>query len=83
MRSPEQPTKEQYFTREIKSLRDTRTLLDTVTIEDAYAYIEANPHPRLWRLLAESALNQLDLEIADKAFVRCRDLQVRCGKGVL
>ena len=44
----------QYFEREIKSLRDTRTLLESVTIEDAYSYIEQNPHPRLWRLLAES-----------------------------
>eukprot|EP00056_Hartaetosiga_gracilis_P003229 m.61099 g.61099 ORF g.61099 m.61099 type:complete len:1163 (+) comp11378_c0_seq1:91-3579(+) len=75
MKSPETPTNEHYFTREIKSLRDTRALLDTVTIEDAYSYIEQNPHARLWRLLAESALLQLDLDIADKAFVRCKDLQ--------
>eukprot|EP00730_Choanoeca_flexa_P001723 TRINITY_DN10757_c0_g1_i2.p1 TRINITY_DN10757_c0_g1~~TRINITY_DN10757_c0_g1_i2.p1 ORF type:complete len:1157 (+),score=402.04 TRINITY_DN10757_c0_g1_i2:149-3619(+) len=74
MRDPEHPTKNQYFEREIKALRDTNTLLDTVTIEDAYSYIEQNPHPRLWRLLAESALSQMDLEIADKAFVRCQDL---------
>ncbi|EGD73851.1 WD repeat-containing protein 35 [Salpingoeca rosetta] len=75
MRAPEQPTKGSHAQHEIKSLRDTRTLLETVTIEDAYSYIEQNPHPRLWRLLAESALSKLDLDIAEKAFVRCKDLQ--------
>ena len=40
--------------REIKSLRDTVALLDSVTIEDAFSYIEQNPHPRLWRQLAEA-----------------------------
>eukprot|EP00049_Salpingoeca_infusionum_P026788 m.27924 g.27924 ORF g.27924 m.27924 type:complete len:1165 (+) comp8999_c0_seq1:165-3659(+) len=75
MKDPDHPTRECYAAREIKSLRDTRTLLDTVTIEDAYSYIEQNPHIRLWRLLAEAALDKLDLEIADKAFVRCKDLQ--------
>eukprot|EP01147_Barroeca_monosierra_P005562 gene5562-8932_t len=74
MRAPEHPTKIHHTKHEIKSLRDTRTLLETVTIEDAYTYIEQNPHPRLWRLLAESALSKLDFEISEKAFVRCNDL---------
>jgi hypothetical protein len=29
----------------------------------------------LWRLLAEHALEQLDLETAKKGFVHCRDMQ--------
>ena len=33
---------------EIKSLRDTRELLDKVGIQDAYQFIEDNSHPRLW-----------------------------------
>ena len=33
---------------EIKSLRDTRELLDKVGIHDAYQFIEDNSHPRLW-----------------------------------
>ena len=30
---------------------------------------------RLWRILAESALEQLNFVVADKAFVRCSDYQ--------
>ena len=33
---------------EIKSLRDTRDLLEKVGIHDAYQFIEDNSHPRLW-----------------------------------
>lgn len=72
---PEHPTKECLKDVEIKSLRDTRNLLDKVGIEDAATFIEDNPHPRLWRLLAESALAKLDLDISDRAFVRCQDFQ--------
>jgi len=32
-----------------------------------------NPHPRLWRLIAETALEQLNFSIADKAYVQCAD----------
>jgi WD repeat-containing protein 35 len=37
------------------------------------AFIEENPHPRLWRLLAEAAINALDLTMAEAAYVRCKD----------
>jgi len=33
------------------------------------------PTQRLWRLLAETALEKLDFNIADKAFVMCKDYQ--------
>lgn len=60
---------------EIRSLRDSRSLIETVGIEDACTFIEENPHPRLWRLLAEAALQRLDLKTAEQAFVRCKDYQ--------
>ena len=41
---------------ETKSLRDTRHLLEKVGTKEAYLFVEENSHPRLWRLLAESAL---------------------------
>lgn len=56
--------------------RDARALLGSTSSEEAYRFIEANPHPRLWRSLAQSALEKLDLTMADKAFVRCSDYQV-------
>lgn len=55
----------------VKSLRDTEELLAHVGIAEAKQFIEDNPHPRLWRLLAEASLKKLDFETAENAFVRC------------
>ena len=33
---------------EVKSLRDTRTLVQTVGMTDAAQFVDDNPHPRLW-----------------------------------
>ncbi|KAL1124025.1 hypothetical protein AAG570_001795 [Ranatra chinensis] len=74
MANPESPSVEQHILDlEVKSLRDTRELLDKVGIKEATAFIEANPHPRLWQLLAEAAVRKLDLPTAEAAFVRCSD----------
>ena len=35
--------------------------------------MERNPHARLWRLLAEQGLEELDLSIAERAFVKCEN----------
>ncbi|XP_011196664.1 WD repeat-containing protein 35 [Zeugodacus cucurbitae] len=59
----------------VKSLRDTDDLLQHVGLEDAKQFIEDNPHPRLWRLLAEAALKKLELGTAENAFVRCANYQ--------
>jgi WD repeat-containing protein 35 len=72
---PEHPDKDHLVNFETKSLRDTRELLNSVPISEAYQFIEDNSHPRLWRILAESALEQLNFLVADKAFVRCQDYQ--------
>lgn len=55
----------------VKSLRDTEELLTHVGITEAKQFIEDNPHPRLWRLLAQASLKTLDLDTAENAFVRC------------
>lgn len=44
-------------------------------IAEATAFIEDNPHPRLWKLLAEAALQKMDLTTAESAFVRFSNLQ--------
>jgi len=75
MKDADNPSRENVIDMETKSLRDSRDLLEKVGIDDAYQFILDNPHPRLWRLLAESALERLDLEVAEKAFVRCQDYQ--------
>ncbi|XP_053476198.1 WD repeat-containing protein 35 isoform X1 [Ictalurus furcatus] len=75
MKNPERPNKDYLINFEIRSLRDSRALIEKVGIEDASQFIEDNPHPRLWRLLAEAALQKLELKMAEAAFVRCKDYQ--------
>ncbi|XP_032285942.1 WD repeat-containing protein 35 isoform X6 [Phoca vitulina] len=75
LKNPEHPNKDYIINFEIRSLRDSRALIEKVGIEDASQFIEDNPHPRLWRLLAEAALQNLDLHTAEQAFVRCKDYQ--------
>uniref|UniRef100_A0A8C1TCC5 WD repeat domain 35 n=1 Tax=Cyprinus carpio TaxID=7962 RepID=A0A8C1TCC5_CYPCA len=74
MRDPEVLNKDYFINFEIRSLRDSRALIEKVEIEDVQ-FIEDNPHLRLWRLLAEAALQKLDLKMAEQVFVRCRDYQ--------
>ena len=73
LRDPDAPSDEFVLDLEVKSLRDTRDLLEKVGLKDALSFIEENPHPRLWRLLAEAALEALDLQMAEAAYVRCKD----------
>ncbi|KAG9494630.1 hypothetical protein GDO78_002132 [Eleutherodactylus coqui] len=75
LKDPEHPNKDYIINFEIRSLRDSRALIEKVGIEDASQFIEDNPHPRLWRLLAEAALQKLDLPTTEQAFVRCKDYQ--------
>ncbi|XP_050432012.1 WD repeat-containing protein 35 [Adelges cooleyi] len=73
IQSPENPSLDYVITLETKSLRDTRQLLEKVSITEAMKFINDNPHPRLWRLLAEAALQTLDLATSETAFVQCQD----------
>ena len=75
MQEPEQPEKDAIVNFETKSLRDTRQLLLSTPIAEALQFITDNSHPRLWRLLAETALEQLNFSVADAAFVHCQDYQ--------
>jgi WD repeat-containing protein 35 len=58
---------------ECRSLRDTRDHLTTISLKDAVEFVDENPHPRLWKLIAEAALDKLDFQIAEKAFVKIED----------
>jgi WD repeat-containing protein 35 len=70
------PHPDSFIHHETKTLRDTRTLISSENyLTEAIQFIEDNPHPRLWRLLAQAALEQLQFEIAQQAFVKCRDYQ--------
>ncbi|KAJ3193848.1 WD repeat-containing protein 35 [Irineochytrium annulatum] len=72
-KQPESPSKEYMLNIDSKSLRDTRNILGQVGLADGLQFVEDNPHPRLWRLVADAALDALDFPIAQKAFIRCLD----------
>lgn len=72
MITPDQPEKEFVFDYETRSLRDAQELLN-VGLQEAYEFIEANSHPRLWRLLADASLQELEFGMAERCFVKCAD----------
>ncbi|KAJ3337585.1 hypothetical protein HDU93_000828 [Gonapodya sp. JEL0774] len=59
--------------RETEAIRKVRELISDQGVLEAHAFVEANPHPRLWRLVADAALDGLDFNTAMKAFVKCTD----------
>lgn len=59
MDTPERPSKDHLICLEVKSLRDTRQLLEKVGINEAAQFIEDNPHPRLWYVQKVSLLSKL------------------------
>lgn len=71
--NPEMPEKNMIIEFQTRSLRDAKGLLDTVGLADACEYIESHSHPRLWSLLAEAALEQLNFSMAERGFVKCAD----------
>jgi WD repeat-containing protein 35 len=73
VRRPEKARSELLLDLEVKSLRDTRELLTRVGLHEAEEFVRDNPHSRLWRLLSEHALRQLNLNAAESAMVHCTD----------
>ncbi|TMW62517.1 hypothetical protein Poli38472_005135 [Pythium oligandrum] len=71
--NPEQPERSMIIEFQTRSLRDAKDLLDNVGLAEACEYIQDHPHPRLWALLAEAALEQLDFGMAERGFVKCAD----------
>lgn len=69
----EKPSKRHIINVEVKSLRDTKQLLENVSIEEAKKFIEDNPHPRLWHLLAVETLKKDDIDMAEYAFIKSQD----------
>ncbi|KAI9321165.1 hypothetical protein BDR26DRAFT_943956 [Obelidium mucronatum] len=72
-KEPESPSREHVVSLDSRSLREARAILTNVSLQEALNYVEENPHPRLWKLISDSALEKLELGIAQKAFVRVLD----------
>ncbi len=63
MQRPENPSQSDVLDFDTKSLRLFYELLEKVNLQEATQFIEQNPHQKLWRLLAEAALNQVDIKV--------------------
>ncbi|KAI9159560.1 hypothetical protein H9P43_008900 [Blastocladiella emersonii ATCC 22665] len=59
--------------RPTRALRDTAAILAQVGLPDALSFVEAHPHPRLWRPLADAALDQAEWATATACMVRTLD----------
>ncbi|KAL9655556.1 hypothetical protein ABK040_002223 [Willaertia magna] len=73
MSNPDVPGSDVVITYETRSLRDTKEIIKSVSIRDANEFVKQNPHPRLWRLLAEAALKELSLDTSYKSYIQCGD----------
>ncbi|KAL3898913.1 MAG: hypothetical protein SGCHY_002418 [Lobulomycetales sp.] len=58
---------------EAKKVIDVKNAVNEAGLDEAFQLVEQNPHQRLWKMLAETSLEVLDLEKARKAFIRSSD----------
>jgi WD repeat-containing protein 35 len=70
---PQPPSRDLVIDFESKSLREVREKMTSEGLSAGYQVAERTPHPRLFRLIAETALEALDLTTAEKSFVKCGD----------
>ncbi len=72
MQEPDQtnPSADAVVKYDTRLLRDVREHLLTDGHVNAYNMVQKHPHPKLWTVLAEAALEDIDLDAADRAFVR-------------
>ncbi|KAI8908538.1 hypothetical protein EDD86DRAFT_191622, partial [Gorgonomyces haynaldii] len=73
LNDPMTPTKESVTAIETKPLVDARVLISQHGVENAFQLAENIHHPKIWKVVAEAALEQLDFTTATKALVQCQD----------
>lgn len=72
-RDPENPEPRAVAAMETGTLKECRQLLQGKQAKEAVALAMRMSHPRLWQLVAEHSLLELDFKTADLAFVKCGD----------
>ncbi|AIN95907.1 hypothetical protein LPMP_080990 [Leishmania panamensis] len=70
---PERPRKDYVVDFEAQLLREMRAVLRDSTVKEAYEFAELHNNEKLWELLAEHALFQLDFTYAEVGFIHCKD----------
>jgi len=78
MSAPADPQLEMIKVFEADSLREARELLIAEGDLAACSLLERSTHPRIHQLVAEHALESLDITLAEKAFVKLRDYHGVC-----
>jgi len=77
MLAPERPARGMVVEFETAPLRELLDVVDQKGPVEAYVHVEALApkvdETRLWKVVAAAALNALELQVADKALVRCSD----------
>ncbi|KAJ3259989.1 WD repeat-containing protein 35 [Boothiomyces macroporosus] len=72
---PESPQQTSIVNFEVKWLRDLRDIIKNTGLNEAIQFAEDRPHTKLWKIIAEAGLQQLNFEVATKAFIKCQDYQ--------
>lgn len=72
-RDPENLSKDYISLIDTKMLKDARAIISQNGLSECLQFVEGKPHARLWKLVADAALEKLDFAIAQKAMVRCLD----------
>lgn len=67
------PQRERVIDFETRGIREVRDVIASEGLEGAYRFAASRPHPKLWKLLAETALSEGDLNVAEKSFVKAED----------
>lgn len=57
----------------IARLRDITDMIHTKSLEAAVNQVASDPHPQLWRTVGEAGLEQLNLTVAERAYVQLED----------
>lgn len=70
---PEHGASELVLSFDSKALREGKQAIGSAPLGEALAHVEAHPHPKLWKLLAEAALAARDLGMCEQCFVQTAD----------
>jgi WD repeat-containing protein 35 len=75
MQDPKRPAPQHLLQIETKWLQDIKFSISEKKLSDALQFAQTKSQNRLWKVVAESALENMDFETATKAFIHCLDYQ--------
>jgi hypothetical protein len=67
--TPTEPPNRSTKVLRVKSLRETYHLIETASLAEAQRFVDTHPHPILWNLIADKALHQLQLDLAEVCYI--------------